>query len=209
MAGTITTLKIQQRHKERVNVFLDDEYAFAVTLLAATALKKGQYLTDAEIEQLKEGDEFDRAYNQALHYLGFRPRSQVEVERYLQKKEYPPELITAILNRLREQQYLDDEAFARFWLESRERAKPLGPQALRYELKQKGLESHLIDAALTDLDEDESAWAAVEKKLYLWQKLEEGPFKQKVMAYLSRRGFNYEVVAQTTRRAWASLNSLE
>jgi regulatory protein len=209
MAGTITALQIQKRYKERVNVFLDEAYAFAVTLLAAATLKKGQYLTDAEIEQLKIADEFDRAYNQVIRYLGFRPRSQVEVERYLQKKGYPPELMALIINRLREQQYLDDEAFARFWLESRERAKPRGAQALRYELKQKGLESHLIDAALTDLNEEESAWAAVEKKLYLWQKLDEVPFKQKVMAFLSRRGFNYEVSAQTTRRAWASLNSLE
>jgi regulatory protein len=209
MAGTITALNIQKKNKERVNVFIDDQFALAVTALVAVTLRKGQYLSDADIERLKDGDELDKAYNNAIRFLGYRPRSQSEIERYLRDKAYPPEVINHIVERLRNDQYLDDEAFARFWLENRERFRPRGRQALRFELKQKGLDHAVIETALADLDEDESAWLAVESKLYRWKNLEEQPFKQKVMGFLSRRGFNYETASSIANRAWASLASPE
>jgi regulatory protein len=209
MAGIITALKIQERNKERVNVFLDEQFAFAVTAVVAAALHKGQYLSDVEIERFKSGDQLDKAYDHAIRYLGFRPRSQAEVERYLREKDYPPEVIAQTIQRLQQQQFVDDQAFAQFWLENREKFKPRGRQALRYELRQKGLASDVIDEALTDLDEDESAWGAVSSKLSRWRNLDEQTFKQKVMAFLSRRGFNYEVASQTAYRAWNSLDSAE
>jgi regulatory protein len=209
MAGTITALQIQKRNKERVNVFIDGQFALAVTTLVAVTLKKDQYLSDSDIERLKDDDEVDKAYNQAIRFLGFRPRSQAEIERYLQDKGYAPEVVSHITERLRQEQYLDDEAFARFWLENRERFRPRGRQALRFELKQKGLDSEVIESTLADVNEDESAWAAIEGKLYRWKDLEEQEFKQKVMAFLSRRGFSYEVANQVASRAWASLNVSE
>ena len=209
MAGTITALMIQKRNKERVNLFIDDKFALAITALAALTLHKGQHLSDADIERLKDDDELDKAYNAAIRYLGFRPRSRAEIERYLRDKGYPPEVIDHTVNRLQEQRYLDDEEFARFWLENRERFRPRGRQALRYELKQKGLDPEVVETALADLDEDESAWAAIEGKFYRWKNLEEQDFKQKVMGFLSRRGFNYETANQTANRAWSSLDVSE
>lgn len=204
MAGTITALQIQKRNKERVNVFIDGQFALAITALVAVTLKKGQYLSDSDIERLKDDDEVDKAYNQAIRFLGFRPRSKAELERYLQDKKYAPEVVSHIIERLRQEQYLDDEAFARFWLENRERFRPRGRQALRFELRQKGLDHEVIESTLAEVNEEESAWAAVEGKLYRWKDLEEQEFKQKVMAFLSRRGFNYEVASQVAGRAWAS-----
>jgi len=209
MAGIITALKIQEGNKERVNVFLDDKFALAMTAIAAAGLRKGQYLSDAEIEQLKHADERDKAYNQAIRFLGFRPRSQAEIERHLREKKYSPEVVAHTVERLRQEQYLDDEAFARFWLENRERFRPRGRQALRYEMKQKGLPGDVIETALEELDEDESAWAAVGSKLSRWKNFDELSFKQKVVAFLNRRGFNYEVAIQTANRAWASLDLSE
>jgi regulatory protein len=209
MAGVITALTIQKRNKERVNIFIDNQFAVAVTALAAMTLKKGQYLSDADIDRLKDADEFDKAYNKAIRFLGFRPRSEVEVERYLHGKDYPPEVVASTIERLRGEQYLDDEEFARFWLENRERFRPRGRQALRYELNQKGLDREIIEAALADLDEAESAWAALENKFYRWRNLDEKAFKQKVMGFLSRRGFNYETASQAANRAWTSLDAPE
>jgi regulatory protein len=209
MAGTITALQLQKRNKERVNVFIDGQFTLAVTALVAVTLKKGQYLSDDDIERLKDDDEVDKAYNQAIRFLGFRPRSQTEIERNLHDKGYAPEVVSHIVARLRQEQYLDDEAFARFWLENRERFRPRGRQALRYELKQKGLDQEVIETTLAGVDEEESAWAAIEGKLYRWKNLEEQEFKQKVMAFLSRRGFNYEVATQAANRAWASLDVSE
>ncbi len=200
MAGTITALKIQKRDKERVNVFVDDEFAFAVTVIVAAQLRKGQFLNDAEIESLKQGDQRDKAYNRAVRFLSFRPRSQKEVARYLSEKEYSEEVIEDVINRLTQQKYLDDEAFARFWLEDRDRFRPKGARALRYELGQKGIDREIIEMVLADVDEEEAAWAAIEKKINQWRNLADDTLKKKVISFLSRRGFGYDVSRQTFER---------
>ncbi len=205
MAGTITAIKIQKRNKERVNVYVDDQYAFAVTALVGATLKKGQYLSEADIERFTSQDERHKAYDQALRYLSFRARSRREMERHLGEKGYSPEVVTATVERLLDESYLDDEAFARFWLENRERFRPRSQRALRYELRQKGIAAELIDSLLTDLDEDELAWAAVEGKVIQWQNLDEEEFKKKVLGFLNRRGFNYEVAYRMFDRAWSQV----
>ena len=206
MAGTITALEIQKRNKERVNVYLDDEFALAVTVMAAASLRKGQYLSDVKISQLKTADDRAKAYDRAVRFLGFRLRSQNEVERYLQEKGYTPEVCIEVVNRLIEQKYLDDAEFVRFWLENREQFKPRGERALRYELRQKGIADSLIDAAVGEVNESDLAWAAVERKLYSWKNLPEPELKKKLTGFLSRRGFNYETVNEIMQRAKNSLN---
>ena len=209
MAGTITALKSQKRNKERVNVYLDGDYAFAVTLVLAAGLQRGQRLTDDDIEALKARDERSRAYNRAISFLGYRPRSESEMEIYLRKKDFSPEVIEDTLERLKQQEYLDDAAFARAWIGDRGRLKPRGRRALRYELGQKGVSRDVIDTALADLDEDELAWRAIEGKLRQWQHLTEADLRKKAMGHLSRRGFNYEVARQAVDRAVVTLDSPE
>jgi regulatory protein len=205
MTGTITALQVQKRNKERVNVYLDGEYALAVTIFVASGLKKGQLLSDADIEQLESQDERNRAYNHAVFFLGFRARSQTEVEKYLRGKKYLPEVITATIERLLEAGYLNDEDFARTWVADRRRFRPRGRRALQYELRQKGLSDDDIEGALADLDEDDLARQALTSKLQQWQKFSEPDFKKKAMGHLSRRGFDYEVTRRAVAQAWASL----
>jgi regulatory protein len=209
MAGKITALQVQKNNKERVNVFIDGEFALGVTMFVAATLSKDQYLSDVEIKKLKQEDERNKAYDRALRFLGYRSRSQAEMTRYLRDKGYPAAVIDDTVSRLIEQQYLDDEAFARFWLENRERFRPRGRQALRYELRQKGIADEIIDTVLADLDEDELAWTAVENKLYRWQNLPEQDLKKKLVGFLNRRGFNYETAHNVFDRARSSLDLLE
>ncbi len=203
--ATITSLKVQKNDNERVSVFLDGEYAFSVSLLAASALKKGQALSAAKIAQLREEGAAHLAYQRAVRYLGFRPRSKAEIESYLRDKGASAEVIGEVVARLVSRGYLDDAEFARFWVEDRTRFRPRGRRALRYELQQKGLAREDIDAALEGLAEDEAAWDAVSAKLERWQGLEERDFQQKVMAYLSRRGFDYDICREVGERAWAQV----
>jgi regulatory protein len=209
MAGVITALKIQKKNKERVNVFVDDEFALGVTVMVATTLRKGQFLSDAEIEQLKHGDERNKAYDRAVRFLSYRSRSVVEVTRYLRDKDYTDEVVDDTVNRLLGQNYLNDEEFARAWLRNREQVNPRGRQALRYELRQKGISDRIIDTVLADLNEDELAWAAVENKLPRWQNLSEQEFKKKLVSFLNRRGFSYATANDVFHRAWNELNISE
>jgi regulatory protein len=207
MSGTITTLKVQKNNPERVSVFLDGEYAFGVTLEVAARLRKGQPLSDAEIAALRTQDEVDKAYQAALHYLAARPRSRTEVERQLERKGHAPEAIAAALDRLEQRDYVDDEAFAAYWVDNRSRFRPRSAAALRYELRQKGVDAASIQAATEELDEAAAAWAAVESRLARWQTLTEDELEQKIAGFLARRGFSFAIARQTTRRAWDEYHS--
>lgn len=208
-SGVISALQLQKRNKERVNVFLDGEYAFAVSLTMAATLRKGQQLAAEEIEALKEDGEVDLAYQRALRYLGMRPRSNAEIVTYLKRKEYDESVVDTVVNRLHKQGYLDDEAFAHFWVENRNRFRPRGSQALRYELRQKGVERETIDSTLEDQDDDGAAWAAVEGKFGRWADLEKMEFEQKLMAFLARRGFRYDVCRRAAAQAWEQVQEVE
>ena len=85
-SGTITRLQIQKKNKERVNVFLNDEYAFSLALSLAMGLKKGQVLSPAEVTALLANDEMKRAYAAALNLLGYRARSVTEIEQRLKQR---------------------------------------------------------------------------------------------------------------------------
>lgn len=201
MAGKITALKIQKRDKSRVNVFLDDEYAFPVSLDAALELKKGQELSDAEIDALKNADAYSKAYNASLRYLSYRQRSQSELEIYLKKKEYSEEITAHTVERLLEKGYLNDAEFARMWIADRNRFRPRAARALRMELRQKGVDNSVIDEALIGLDEEEAAWNAVQSKLARWQSLDDFELRKKVSGFLGRRGFGYDAVRSVLERA--------
>lgn len=205
-SGTITALTIQKKNKERVNVFLDESYAFSLSLMAAAQLKKGQVLTPAEVEDLQHEDQYSRAYQMSLRYLGYRARSRKEIETYLRGKEFTEDVVESISARLEEQGYVNDEEFARAWLRERSRFNPKGARALRYELRQKGVTDPVIDQVLTDVDEDEAAWAAVEAKLSSWQRLDRQAFRRKLSGHLSRRGFNYDQIRAVDEKAWESLH---
>lgn len=207
MAKTITALSVQKRNKERVSVFLDGEYAFSLSLDAALALKRGQALSQSEIDRLQGEDDVARAYNNALRWLGYRPRSRLEIERHLRQKGYETEAVEAAMARLVAHRYVDDAAFARSWLNPRERLRPRGARGLSHELRQKGVEREIIEEVLTDLDEEASAWAAIEGKMRRWQGLDEMTFRKKAMGFLSRRGFAFDIVRKTCDKAWEAMDS--
>ncbi|MCC6170019.1 MAG: RecX family transcriptional regulator [Caldilineaceae bacterium] len=200
--NVITGLVIQQHNKERVNVFLDGEYAFAVGLDAALGLRKGQRLSAEQIAAFKYEGEVDLAYQRGLRYLGIRPRSEQEMATYLAGKGYVEEVTAAALARLRARGYVDDAAFARYWVDNRTRFRPRGTRALRYELRQKGLDSPTIDEALEEQDEDAAAWAAAAPMAARWAGLPREEFDRKLIGFLARRGFNYAICRRVAERAW-------
>lgn len=204
-SGIITSLQMQKRNKERVNVFLDDEFAFAIALNDAITLKKGQHLSAADVEAFKQAGESDLAFQRAVRYLGMRPRSSAEIVTYLKRKEVDETVVEDVVRRLHEKGYLDDEAFARFWVENRNRFRPRGAQALRYELRQKGVERETIDVTLDEQDEEGAAWAALQPKVDHWATLEKMEFEQKGLAFLARRGFRFDVCRRTVNQAWDEL----
>ncbi|MGB9592988.1 MAG: RecX family transcriptional regulator [Anaerolineae bacterium] len=199
-AHEITALEVQQRNKERVNLHLDGAYAFSITALEAARLRVGQRLTEAEVARLKAQAEVDRAYERTLRFLTYRPRSEAEVVKYLASKGVEPSVQAEILAKLRRLNLVDDEAFARFWIESREQSHPMGRMALRAELRLKGVRDETIERAMQTLDEEESAYLAARKQARRYADLSDKQAQEKLGAFLIRRGFPYSVARATVKR---------
>lgn len=194
----VTLLERQKNNKERVSVYLDGEYAFGLNIMDAMQLKNGQELNETEIAELKHKDSIVKAIDIAANLLSYRPRSTHEIRQKLQKKDYDEFVIETALERMTALGYLDDRAFARFWIESRNRSKPRGRRALSYELRTKGVSDNIIRELMDDMvDETSGAYQAAQKRVQRMRGKTEFEFKKKIGAFLQRRGFNYESINHT------------
>lgn len=137
----------------------------------------------------------------AAAFLATRPRSVGETTRRLRALGYPPALVEEVVTRLVEVGYLDDEAFARTWVESRDRARPRGETALRRELYLKGVDRQVIDEVLVkrldsaaDGDPNRDAATALleRKRAALSREPDERKRRQRAYALLARNGFDPE-----------------
>ena len=205
MAGTVTALVVQKKNKERVNVYLDGEFAFGLAMIEALKLRKGQRLSDEDLARLQALDEIEVAHERALTFLSYRPRSAQEVRRRLAEKGISPDAIETVIDRLRQAGLLDDRAFARFWIENRQQFKPRGGRALRHELRQKGVAGPIIEEALASLDEDEAAYQAALARARRYVDADETTFRKRLGDFLTRRGFDYAVVRDVLDRLWREL----
>jgi regulatory protein len=200
---TVTDIRRGQRGK-RVNIFLDERFAFS--LEAEVALKEGlrteQALSEDEIEALVKADQFQRCLNAALNYLDYRPRSQAELAERLHRRGFDGDSVAAVLARLKTQGLVDDLAFARFWQENRQSFRPRSQQLTRRELSQKGVSRDIIDRVVTGLDDEDSAYRAAAAKARRLATNDHESFRRKLGQFLKRRGFGYGLIKTTVERVW-------
>jgi len=144
---------------------------------------------------------------QALLFLGYRPRSTQEVRVNLEKHEIPEAVIISTLERLQENGLLNDQDFARAWVENRNSFRPRSRRALAIELRRKGLDDEIVQDVLDEnVNEDVLALEAARKHLRRVEGLEWQEFRQKLGGFLGRRGFSYAVIAPVLRQIWAELH---
>ena len=207
MSGVITALKVQQKNKDRVNVYIDGRFAFGLAAIEAARLRRDQQLSDEEIVALQDRDEAHKAHESALRYLDYRPRSIDEIRRHLKGKGFEPDVIDEVVERLADVGLLDDRAFARYWLENRADFRPRGERALRQELRLKGVSDDVIAEALSEgHSEDEAAYRAAVAQARQVRTADPVEFRRKMEAHLVRRGFSYDAARDATARVWRELH---
>jgi regulatory protein len=206
----ITGLKAAGTREKRISVFLDGEKA--VTLLKETALKQGlrtgQEITENALELLVKLDALQRCHNAAVRFLGYRPRSEAEVRQRLLKRGFDAESMENTIARLKEQGIIDDAAFARFWKENRQDFSPRSRRLTSLELKRKGLPEDIIEQAVAEIDDTDSAYRAALKRAKRLAGPDYLEFRKRLGAYLGRRGFNFSVINTTVKRVWREKNAI-
>jgi regulatory protein len=203
----ITAIEPQKRNPDRLNIYLDGEFAFGLNRLTAAWLKVGQNLTPEKAKALQESDALETAYQRALFFMSFRPRSLDEVRQKLKKLEIPEAAIETTLARLQEEGLANDERFARMWVENRGTFRPRSHRLLQMEMRQKGLPEESIQAALsTSPSDEELALEAGRKKAWQLANLPRLDFRRKLQGFLARRGFSYPVIAEVSEILWQETN---
>lgn len=203
----ITSLQTQVNNPERINLFVDDRFLLGVNtlLVMQMGLKVGQEISPEQLEQIRQEEALQQSVDRALNYLSFRPRSRQEVRNYLRRKGTAPEHIDIVIERLDRLDLVNDRSFASFWLDTREHFKPKGAQALKNELRQKGIQRDIIDEMVDDTNDEERAMRAAEKKalgLLRQSDMDYATFYRRLGGFLQRRGFSFEITKRTVKRIW-------
>jgi regulatory protein len=207
MTRKITAINLQKRNLKRVNIFLDDNFAFGISRIKAEKLTIGQYLNTEEILELQTTDVFELAYQQALNFLSYRTRSEKEILTNLKKHDYSDDVTSVVLEKLIRNNLVNDVEFARSWVENRSEFRPRGHRALKMELYQKGINNEIIDEVIRNINEEELAYTAAIKQSRKYKLLNWKDFKKKMFAFLTRRGFGYEVSANAVNKSWEDVQA--
>lgn len=220
----ITDIKEAVRDQDRLNIYIDGKFfcSLALSQVVDLKLKIGRVLTDEELIELKRASEFGKLYQRALEYALLRPHSQKELRDYLKKKtlsrtirvknkktgEYQTKLkegfdaslVEPVLARLIERGYVDDERFARLWVENRSVRKGVSQKKLRLELQAKGVAQDIIENCLSEGVRNEQE----ELAKVIARKAKKYPDEQKLIQYLLRQGFNYSDILDALSAASSS-----
>lgn len=139
-----------------------------------------------------------RARNNAYALLRQRPRSKYEIRNRLKLKGYDEAVIDEVVASLTKINEIDDEKFARIWVESRMQMNPMGDVVLRHELKEKGVSDSIIEATLAEkaekYDEYEVAFSMAKERFERFKKLDRQKAMKRVYDFLVRRGFKYDTI---------------
>ncbi len=188
----ITAIKQQVKQKGKYSIFVDERYSFSLSELGLinSGLRLGQKLSEEEIEAHKQASAQDKLYNRVLGLLARRMRSSWEITDYMRRHKAEEDVSTSILNKLSNLKYIDDEAFARSWVENRKLLKPTSLRKLRAELRQKHINDDIISRVLSlekDADKDSLGELVARKR-------RQAKYQDdlKLMQYLARQGFNYQ-----------------
>ncbi len=147
----------------------------------------------------KRTESFAKARDYAFFLLKFRLRSENELVQRLKLKKIPEETIKEVISFLKEKRFIDDNVFARAWLNSRLK-RPLGLRRIKQELRQKGVDKEIIEqetAKLKDYSEDKIVLDLAKGRLNRLKGIDQVSAKRRVYAYLVRRGFSPEIVIAT------------
>ena len=147
-------------------------------------------------------DSFEKFYNKALEFLSYRTRSEKEVREKLKLKQAEPQVIEKVISKLKEKRFINDEEFARQWIENRERFKPRSLRLIRLELRQKGIEGEILERVVRDLEfnsesELEQAKRLVEKRIDKVRGLPKQEIYQKLGRFLASKGFNWDTIKKS------------
>lgn len=201
----ITNIEIQKRNEERVNIYIDNEFAFACykELVYKEGLKKDM---EVEIDSLKKiiaEEEFLKCKNSALRIVEKAYKTEKEMVDKLLQKGYEGIIIEKTITFLKEYNFLNDEKYTLMY--AKDRSKIQGKNKIKYSLMKKGIDKETIENTLDSIDnnvEEETAYNLAIKKYRILSKKENDKYKlnQKLIRFLLGKGYDYGLIKDVIKR---------
>ncbi|MBU1355981.1 MAG: recombination regulator RecX [Candidatus Edwardsbacteria bacterium] len=147
--------------------------------------------------------DINKARNYALRLLALRGRSVKDIRDKLKARAASPADIDLVIDDLLSLGLLDDEKFARDWIENRQHFRPTGVVRLRQELFAKGIDREIVDQAIreykSNVDEFPAALDLARRKMKLYRKLDADTARRRLAGFLARRGYEGSVVSKVLK----------
>lgn len=189
----ITEIK-KSKQPMKYHLYVDDVFygVFLDEILASYSLKTGQEIGEDRLEEIKKENDEKLAFSTAVGYIERYNVSTKGLKDYLLRKKFSKYAIDSAVNKLKEYNYLNDEAFAKNYFEVLSGSK--GKRVIAQKLKEKGVKKEIIDELLLNIedeDEEERARALAEK--FVKNREKNLKNKQKCFAHLVYKGYDYSV----------------
>ena len=189
----------KERGKMRVTLNMEQDILVPISLFRERPLAEGQSLDIEEYDQWLLVRQYRHALDRAVVYLTARARSRRELESRLLQCGYRPATVEMVLYKLEREHLLNDEDFARQWVEARSGRK-MGRSRIAQELRRKGIDADEAEEALSAIGEDAQLADAIAlaEKAAARAKSDEDPRKtyQRIAAMLARRGFRWDITKE-------------
>lgn len=200
----ITSVERSPRRRGRVDVYLDGRRAFDLTSagVARHGLRAGLQLDATRIAAIEESERRRAALDAAVATLARGPRSQRDLHARVRRRTGDPALADEVLRKLQAAGLVDDAAYADAYVDRRLRQRPGGRRLLVQELRAKGVAAETARAATARLSEDDVAYEAALRRLRSLRVADEREFRDRLGAFLQRRGFSWDVARATVARCW-------
>lgn len=202
--SVITKIEVQKKNKERVNIYLDGEYAFSISaeLIYKENIKVKDVVDFEMLKSVADKESYIRCKNSALKMIERSYKTENEVIEKLKIKGYEQKHIEKSIEFLKEYKFLNDDYYAEAFI--RDKLSSKGSQRIRQELIKKGISRDIIEKNIYEIDKDTEKNIARElanKKLRVIQKSEKDNYKisGKLYRFLISRGYTYDIVKEVVK----------
>ncbi len=189
--GLITKIEAQKKYKDRVNIYINDEYAISMNydLLLKNNLKVGENVDDQFLNELVLENEKSLALSRSAKLLSKNLKTIKQMKEYLYGLGYGPSVVNYCIEKLSEYNYVNDQNYANIYLRSVK--NKYGKFKIENELIKKGVQKNVIEETLQDFKVDESVIEALSKK-FLKNKEINNDTISKLIRHLLSKGYSYD-----------------
>lgn len=187
-----------QKNKERVNIYIDDSFAFGLSLEISYKydLKEDMAVSQEWVENVLKSEELNKGKNYALNLLSYRWRTEKEIIDRMSEKGYEKEIIENTVLYLKDQNLINDRRFAEIYFEEKSKLNGLGIKRIRYELSMKGISKEILEEVVNEESDEEfeRALELANKKISSYKNDSKEKIYRKLGGYLQRKGYSYDCI---------------